>query len=98
MHREQVKAERDNHLVQQEEEVLTHMRLLTSEAKDWKSRVVTEAEEVLCREVPTWHNKLPKHTRLWINIAKLNGSRQRPTLQLYVNPTAPKYSLCLQDA
>ena len=46
---EQVKAERDNHFVQ-EEEVLAHMRLLSSEAKDWKSRVVTEAEEVLCRE------------------------------------------------
>ena len=49
---EQVRAERDNHFVQEEEEVLTHMRLLSSEAKDWKStgRVVTEAEEVLCRE------------------------------------------------
>ena len=46
---EQVKAERDNHFVQ-EEEVIAHMRLLSSEAKDWKSRVVTEAEEVLCRE------------------------------------------------
>ena len=46
---EQVKAERDNHFVQ-EEEVLAHMRLLSSEAKDWKSRVATEAEEVLCRE------------------------------------------------
>ena len=46
---EQVKAERDNHFVQ-EEEVLAHMRLLSSEAKDSKSRVVTEAEEVLCRE------------------------------------------------
>ena len=46
---EQVRAERDNHFVQ-EEEVLAHMRLLSSEAKDWKSRVVTEAEEVLCRE------------------------------------------------
>ena len=46
---EQVKAGRDNHFVQ-EGEVLAHMRLLSSEAKDWKSRVVTEAEEVLCRE------------------------------------------------
>ena len=46
---DQVRAERDNHFVQ-EEEVLAHMRLLSSEAKDWKSRVVTEAEEVLCRE------------------------------------------------
>ena len=46
---EQVCAERDHHFVQ-EEEVLAHMRLLSSEAKDWKSRVVTETEEVLCRE------------------------------------------------
>ena len=46
---EQVRAERDNDFVQ-EEEVLTHMRLLSSEAKDWKSGVVTEAEDVLCRE------------------------------------------------
>ena len=46
---EQARAERDNHFVQ-EEEVLAHMRLLSSEAKDWKSRVVTGAEEVLCRE------------------------------------------------
>ena len=46
---EQVRAERDNHFVQ-DEKVLAHMRLLSSEAKDWKSRIVTEAEEVLCRE------------------------------------------------
>ena len=46
---EHVKAERDNHFVQ-EEEVLAHMRLLSSEAKDWKSRVMTEAEQVLCQE------------------------------------------------
>ena len=26
------------------------MRVLSSEAKDWKSRVVSEAEQVLCRE------------------------------------------------
>ena len=31
-------------------EILAHMRLLSSEAKDWKSRIVTEAVEVLCRE------------------------------------------------
>ena len=46
---DQVRAERDNHFFQ-EEEILTHMRLLSSEAKDWKSRVVTETEEVLCRK------------------------------------------------
>ena len=46
----QVRTERDNHFIQEEEEVLAHMRLLSSEAKDWKSRVVTEAEEVLSRK------------------------------------------------
>ena len=46
---EQVRAERDNHFTQLEE-VLAHMRLLSSEAKDWKSRVVSEAEQVLCQE------------------------------------------------
>ena len=54
---EQVRAERDNHFIQEEEEeeeeeeeVLAHVGLLSSEAKDWKSRIATEAEEVLCRE------------------------------------------------
>ena len=84
---EQVRAERDNHFVQ-EEEVLTHMRLLSSEAKDWKSRVVIEAEEVLCRE--SAHNKLPKHKRPWINITKHDGSKLKPTSKLYVNLTVPE--------
>ena len=48
-HLEQVRAERDNHFIQ-EEEVLAHMRLLSSEAKKWKSRVVTETEQMLSRE------------------------------------------------
>ena len=39
------------------------------------------------------HNKLPKHKRPWINITRLNGNKQKQTLQLYVNPTAPKCSL-----
>ena len=48
---EQVRAEQANHFVQEEEEeVLATMHLLSSEAKDWKSKVVTEVEEVLCRE------------------------------------------------
>ena len=89
---EQVRAERDNHFVQ-EEEVLAHMRLLSSEAKDWKSRVVTEAEECYVVIVLKLHNKLPKHKSPWINITRLNGNKQKQTLQLYVNPTAPKCSL-----
>ena len=46
---EHVRSERDAHFVQ-EEELLLHMRLLSSEARRWKSRVVSEAEQVLCRE------------------------------------------------
>ena len=46
---EQVRAERDNHFFQ-EEEVLAHMRLLSSEAKDWKPRAMSEAKQVLCQE------------------------------------------------
>ena len=43
---EQVPAERDNHFIQEQEEVLAHRRLLSSEAKDWKSKVVTEAKQL----------------------------------------------------
>ena len=51
---EQVRAERDNHFEEEEEEeVLAHMRLLSSEAKEWKSRVATEAEEMLSRKCPS---------------------------------------------
>ena len=50
---EQVRAERDNHFVQ--EEVLAHMRLLSSEAKDWKSCYVVKVLKL--------HNKPPKHKR-----------------------------------
>ena len=88
---EQVKAEGDNHFVQ-EEEVLAHMRLLSSEAKDWKSRVVTEAEEVLCRESAQMAQQATEAQEAMDQHYKAKWL-QRPTLQLYVNPTAPKCSL-----
>ena len=53
----QTRAERDNHFVQEEKEVLAHMCLLSSEVKDWKSRVVTETEEVLPRKCPNRKKK-----------------------------------------
>ena len=89
---EQVRAERDNQFAQ-EEEVLAHMRLPSSEAKDWKSRVVTEAEEVLCREsaqaaqqVTEAQEAMDQHYK------EINGDRLKPTSTLYINPTAPKCS------
>ena len=49
---EQVRAERDNHFIQEEEEEEeeAHMRHLSSEAKDWISKVVNEAEQVFCQK------------------------------------------------
>ena len=46
---EHVSSERDAHSVQ-EEELLAHTRLLSSDAKDWKSKVVSEVEQVLVCE------------------------------------------------
>ena len=46
----QSRSEQSEIIFRARKEVLAHTRLLSSEAKDWKSRVVTEAEEVLCRE------------------------------------------------
>ena len=81
---EQVRAERDNHFVQEEEEILAHMRLLSSEAKDWKSRVVAETEEVLCRESAQVAQQATETQE---------ADRLKPTSKLYVNPIAPKRSL-----
>ena len=46
---EHVRSERDTHFPQ-EEELLAHTHLLSSEAEDWKSNVESEAEKILCRE------------------------------------------------
>ena len=46
---EHVRSERDTHFVH-DEELLAHMRLFSSDAKDWNSRVISEAEQALVRE------------------------------------------------
>ena len=83
---EQVKAQRDSHFVQEEEEVLAHMRLLSSEAKDWKSRVVTEAEKVLCRESA----QMAQHA------TEAREAMQNLTSKLSVNPTGGFYHKSLR--
>ena len=90
---EQVRAERDNHFVQ-EEEVLAHMRLLSSEAKDWKSRVVTETEEVLCRESAQAAQQATETQEAMDQHYKAKWRQAEADLKaLYVNPTAPTRSL-----
>ena len=88
---EQVRAERDNHLTQ-EEEVLAHTRLLSSEAKDWKSSVVTEAEEVLCRESAQAAHQATEAQEAMDQHHKAKWRQAEATSKLYVNPTAPKRS------
>ena len=68
------------------------MRLLSSEAKDWKSRVVTETEEVLCRESAQAAHQAIETQEAMDQIIKRNGARQKPTFKLSVNPTAPRCS------
>ena len=46
---EHARSQRDIHFVQKEE-FLTHIRLLSSEAKEWKPRIVNEAQQVFVRE------------------------------------------------
>ena len=58
---EQVRAERDNHFIQ-EEEALARMRLLSSEAKDWKSRVA---------DIPEHHQVIHQH--LTLNVQLIHG-------------------------
>ena len=91
---EQVKAQRDSHFVQEEEEVLAHMRLLSSEAKDWKSRVATEAEEVLCRESAHMAHQATEAQEAMDQHYKAEWQQAEAdlTAELYVNPTASKCS------
>ena len=70
---EQVRVERDDHFVQEEEKVLAHMRLLSSEAKNWKSRVVTEAEGVLCRESPQLRGNCKEENMVEVNFATIEA-------------------------
>ena len=89
---EQVHAERDNHFTQ-EEVVLAHTRLLSSEAKDWKSRVVTEADKCYVKRVPKLHNMLPKLKKPWIHSIKLDGDKPKQNSETCVNPTPLKHRL-----
>ena len=51
------------------------MHLLSSEAKDWKSRVVTEAEEVLCRESAQIAQQATEAQEAMDQHYKLNGNK-----------------------
>ena len=77
----------DTHFVQ-EEELLAHVRLLSSEAKDWNSHFVSETEHVLVMEsAEAAHHACVRSRKPWIsNIQPIgdklklrSGSRKNPT-------------------
>ena len=73
--------------------LLAHMRLLSSEAKDWKSRVVSEAEQVLVQESAKTEQRT---NEVRGNMDKLFQTRWRETKKLNfrtcMSPTALKHS------
>ena len=69
------------------------MRLLSSEAKDWKSRVVTEAEEVLCRESAHMAHQATEAQEAVDQHYKAKWQQAEADLTALCNPTASKCSL-----
>ena len=69
---EHVRSERDTCFVQ-EEDLLAHSALLSSEAKDWKSRVVSEAEQVVCKESAEADHRTTEVQETWTNSFKPDG-------------------------
>ena len=61
------------------------MRLLSSEAKDWKSRVMTEAEEVLCRESAQEAHQATEAQEAMDQHYKAKWRQAEADLQIYVD-------------
>ena len=60
----------------QQEELLARVRLVRSEAQDWKSRVVSEAEQVLVANLQEQHDGPPKYKKPWTSNFKSDGEKQ----------------------
>ena len=75
---EYVRSERYTHFVQKEE--FAHMRLLSSETKEWKSRVVSEAEQVLVLECAETARRTTKIQKTGIN--SFNSNEKEAEAQL----------------
>ena len=89
----QVCAERDKTFIEEEEEeVLAHVRL-GSEAKDWKSGVVSETEQVFCQKSAQTAQHATEIQEPWINNSKLDGDKLKQNSETFVNPTALKCKL-----
>ena len=85
---EQVCAERDNHFIQEKEEkMLAHMRLLSSKAKNWKSRVVTETEQQLYQENVQAAQHATEVQEAMDEQFQLDGDKLKQNSETCVNPT-----------
>ena len=77
--------------------MLAHMRLLSSEVNEWKSRVVNGAEQILCREPAEAAHRATEVQNPWINNIKLDGDKLKQNSETCVNPTALRYKLSPRD-
>ena len=75
----------------QEEELLAHMRLLSSEAKDWKSRLVSEAEQELRRESAEAAQRTTEVQEAMENNFKIDGDKLKQNSRTCVNLAALRY-------
>ena len=73
------------------------MRLLSIEAKDWKSRVVSETDQVLCRDSAEAAQHATEIQKPWINKFKFDGDKLKQNSETCVNPTALRYRPLRRD-
>ena len=94
---ENVRSECDTHTHFVQNKFLAHIRLLNSETKKWKSRVFSEAEQVLCLEPAEAAQRATELQKTWINIFKLDGDKLKQNSEMCVNQTALKYRPLRRD-
>ena len=68
------------------------MRLLSSEAKGWKSRVVSEAEQVLVKESAEAAHRPMRYKKPWTSAFKPVGNKQKHNSGICMSPAALEYS------
>ena len=86
---EHVRSERDIHFVQKEE-LLAQMRLLSSEAKTRKSRVVREAKQTQCKKFAETTYSTTEVKKPWTDNNKHDGDKRKQNSRICTSPTALK--------
>ena len=91
--RRKIRRKKKKKKEEEEEEILAHLRLLSSEAKDWKSRVVTETEEMLCRESVQIAQQATEAQEAMDQHYKTRWQQAEADLKVLCKSTVPRCSL-----